>query len=375
MRVAVVAEYYPRQDDPVLGIWAHRQAIAARDAGAEPVVFVLHRVGARQSGTLLAQLRQPPRTRLDGLEVRYLRYSAPPRPWSYARWGAFGAPALRRAINAEGPFDLIHAHNAIPAGDAARRSGFGIPLLVSVHGGDVLWTVSRVPHGDAAVRRTFESASIVLANSSGIETLAASHGARNTRVVHLGTDLPPLGSKRSREPLITSVGHLVARKRHGDVLRALVEVPGVRYLIIGDGPEKAALMRLAKELGVASRVEFAGQLAPADALERSREAWIFALPSTEEAFGVAYIEAMAAAIPAIGCEGEPGPEEIAKAGDGIVLVPAGDPAALAIAIREALASPGKLAELGARARATVERSFTWERCGARTVEIYREATS
>ena len=44
------------------------------------------------------------------------------------------------------------------------------------------------------------------------------------------------------------------------------------------------------------------------------------MPSTEEAFGVAYVEAMAAGIPAIGCRGEPGPEEIAAAGDGFMLV-------------------------------------------------------
>src|SRR5206468_12199512 len=44
VRVAVVAEFYPRAADPVLGIWAHRQALAVRDAGAELTVFVLHRL-------------------------------------------------------------------------------------------------------------------------------------------------------------------------------------------------------------------------------------------------------------------------------------------------------------------------------------------
>ena len=48
------------------------------------------------------------------------------------------------------------------------------------------------------------------------------------------------------------------------------------------------------------------------------------MPSTEEAFGTAYIEAMAAGVPAIGCRGEPGPEEIAAAGGGFLLVPPGD---------------------------------------------------
>jgi glycosyltransferase involved in cell wall biosynthesis len=164
----------------------------------------------------------------------------------------------------------------------------------------------------------------------------------------------------------------VTRKRHADVLRALVQVPQARYLVIGDGPEREALADLASELGVAERVEFAGQLAPAEALERSREAWLFVLPSTEEAFGVAYIEAMAAGIPAIGCAGEPGPAEIAAAGGGIVLVAPRDPPALAGAINELLADRSTLTRLGQEARATVARSFTWERCGAQTLAAYSE---
>jgi glycosyltransferase involved in cell wall biosynthesis len=277
-------------------------------------------------------------------------------------------------VRREGPFDLVHAHNGVPAGDAARRLGLEVPLVVSVHGGDVLWTVSRVPRGAAAVKRSYRAARLVLANSVGIEQLAREHGARQTRVVHLGTDLPPTGGRRSSTPLIASVGHLVARKRHEDVLRALVDVPRARYLVIGDGPERDALADLAAELGVSERVELAGALAPAEALARSREAWLFVMPSTEEAFGVAYIEAMAAGIPAIGCAGESGPVEINAAGGGLILVPPMDPQALAVAINELLCDDSKLEELGSIARSTVERAFTWERCGAQTLQAYSDAT-
>jgi glycosyltransferase involved in cell wall biosynthesis len=77
------------------------------------------------------------------------------------------------------------------------------------------------------------------------------------------------------------------------------------------------------------------------------------MPSTEEAFGVAYIEAMAGGVPAIGCRGEPGPEEIAAAGDGLVLVPPGDIERLTQRIDELLSDPHRLREVGQRARATV----------------------
>jgi teichuronic acid biosynthesis glycosyltransferase TuaC len=305
--------------------------------------------------------------------VRYVRYLSPPRAGAYARWGAWAAPALARALRRAGRFDLVHAHNAVPAGDAVLRRGLGLPLVVSVHGGDVLWTATaRVPGGQAAVERTFAGADLVIANSAGIERLARDHGARRTRVVHLGADAAPRIAA-SAQPLVVTVGHLVARKRHADVLHALVELPGVRYLVIGDGPERVALERLAATLGLAERVEFAGQLAPAAALARIGGAWCFAMPSTEEALGVAYIEAMGAGIPAIGCAGEPGPAEIAAAGPGIELVPPHDPPALARALRSLLGDPAARRALGAAAAATVEREFSWQHCGAQTLAAYAEA--
>jgi glycosyltransferase involved in cell wall biosynthesis len=376
MRVAVVAEFYPRRHDPVLGVWAHRQALAAAAAGAEVSVFVLHRLvpPRRELGDLWALARQPSTARLDGLAVRYVRYVSPPRGRAYARWGAWAAPALRRALQRDGPFDLIHAHNAVPAADAVLRAAIGAPMVVSIHGGDVLWTSSRVPGGREAVGRALREARLVLANSHLIASLAHEHGATRTRVVHLGADVPPPRAQpREGPPLIATVAHLVARKRHGDVLEALAKLPGVRYLVIGEGPERSRLQAWARELGLADRVEFTGQLAPAEAVRRASEAWCFVMPSTEEAFGVAYIEAMAAGIPAIGCAGEPGPEEIAAAGGGIELVEPRSPDALAACLRRLLGDEQARSELGARARATVAAQFTWRHCGEQTLAAYEEA--
>ena len=106
MRVAVVAEFYPRAHDPVLGVWAHRQALAAAAAGAEVSVFVLHRLvpPQRDPRRLWALARQSSSARLDGLPVRYVRYVSPPRGRSYARWGRCAAPSLRaRAERAAAP--------------------------------------------------------------------------------------------------------------------------------------------------------------------------------------------------------------------------------------------------------------------------------
>jgi glycosyltransferase involved in cell wall biosynthesis len=405
VKVAVVAEFYPRQGDPVLGVWAHRQALAARDAGAEVRVLVLHRLvpprasfaaGPGGVGSALAKLvREPRKQTRDGLEVSYIPYVSPPRSGSYATWGAWAGPglglALRRLHRSFG-FDLIHAHNAVPAGDAVRRTRLHVPLVVSVHGGDVLYTAAAPPTGTvagaAAVARGLGAARLVLANSRGIAELAQAHGAAETRVVHLGADLPASGHPSRRTapegrlggpppPSIVTVAHLVARKRHADVLRALAVLgqrhPTLRYVIVGEGPERVALEGLAARLGVAERVEFHGQLPPAQAIEQARRCTLFVMPSTEEAFGVAYIEAMAGGLPAIGCRGEPGPEEIAAAGDGFMLVPPGDIERLTQRIDELLSDSHRLREASQRARDTVAAHFTWERCGEQTLAAYEHA--
>ncbi len=161
------------------------------------------------------------------------------------------------------------------------------------------------------------------------------------------------------------------------MLRALAVLadrhPRLRYTMIGEGPERTALEGLAARLGVSDRVDFLGQLPPEEAIERARRCTLFVMPSTDEAFGVAYIEAMAGGVPAIGCRGEPGPEEIAAAGDGFVLVPPGDIERLTQRIDELLSDPHRLREAGQRARATVAAHFTWERCGEETLAAYERA--
>ncbi|MFZ1925644.1 MAG: glycosyltransferase, partial [Solirubrobacteraceae bacterium] len=271
---------------------------------------------------------------------------------------------------------------AVPAGDAVRRTRLQVPMVVSVHGGDVLYTAPRGDAGSEAVRCTLEAATTVLANSRGIAELSGFYGAGDVRVVHLGADLAsprPRGAtvRRDPSPSLVTVGHLVARKRHADVMRALAVLakryPSLRYVIIGDGPERVTLEGLAARLEVSERVEFRGQLAPAQAIEQVRRCTLFAMPSTEEAFGVAYIEAMAGGLPAIGCRGEPGPEEIAAAGDGFMLVPPGDIERLTQRIDELLSDPQRLREAGIHARETVAANFSWERCGEQTVAAYEHA--
>ncbi|HWH93539.1 MAG TPA: glycosyltransferase [Baekduia sp.] len=383
MKVLVVAEFYPRVADPALGVWAHRQALAARDHGAEVRVVVLHRPIApaarmRDPDAWRAAFAQPARAELDGLDVRYLKFVSPPRARSYAHWGAFAAPGLAlelRRIRREFPYELVHAHYAVPAADAVLRTRESRPLVISEHGGDVFHT-ARLAGGRTRVQKAFSAARMVLANSFGIERACRDLGARSTKVVHLGTDLTPMERRPPAAPTLVTVGQLIARKRQADVLRAMWILrdrrPDLRYRLIGDGPERDRLALLARQLDLSDRVEFTGPLPHEEALRRGRDASVFVMPSTDEAFGVAYVEAMAAGLPAIGARGEPGPEDIARLGHGMRLVPPGDPEALAGEI-DTLLDGDWGSRIGAAAQATVAAHFTWDACGAATVSAYDEA--
>ena len=387
MKVAVVAEYYPRRRDPVLGIWAHRQALAARDAGADVKVLVLERPVPpasalrrpwRLPGAVAGIARQPARDELDGIDVRYVRFVAGDRNKTYATWHERAAEPLGAALAAlhsEWSFDLVHAHYALPAGGASLPFAreHGLPLVVSVHGGDVLGPLLQAPDAQAAVGSVLEASAEVLCNSRAtLERVAGVTGDRERlRVVYLGASPPDDPPPKRPRPTVATLAHVIPRKRHADVLEALQGMDGVDWLVIGDGPELPALKRGVTELGLGERVEFTGQLAPDDALRRLASAHVMALPSEDEAFGVAYIEALACGLPAIGLESEGGPAEIASLGPGMLLVPPRDPVALAAAINATLSNP----ELPTQARRTAAEFFSWERCGRDTVAAYRDALS
>lgn len=395
MRVAVVAEWYPSRFDPVHGVWAHRQALAARDAGAEvrvlalrrpvPPLSVLRRGEVRRwlmdaRGTLTS-------TTLDGLRVDAVPLIAPPRPWSYGAWGYWAAPTLSLALTQlwrRWPFQVVHAHSLLPAGFAASwwrrraRASIGPAVVASTHGPDIIYVHLRSALARRATATTLREVELVLANSTWAAERSQEMAERaiETRVVHFGAEVPEAHPPRHEEITLVTVAHLQSRKRHAVVLHAIAEMdPELRpsYVIIGDGPGREQLKALAERLGLQGKVRFLGQLPHSEAL---REAWrchLYVMPSVEEPFGVAYVEAMAGGLPAVGARGEGGPEDIARAGGGMLLVDSDDHRALARLLESLVADSDQLSKLGQAARSTVERHFTWAHCGKATVEAYRAA--
>ncbi|HEY8470884.1 MAG TPA: glycosyltransferase family 4 protein [Longimicrobiales bacterium] len=169
-------------------------------------------------------------------------------------------------------------------------------------------------------------------------------------------------------------GRLVPEKGVHLLIEALPSVPGARLVVMGDGPERARLEALAARAGVAGRVHFAGYV-PSTAMPT----WLaaldaLALPSLRtkgwaEQFGRILVEAMACEVPVVGSATGEIPEVV---GEGGVVVPEGDAAALAAALRDLAAmAPDARRELGRRARAWVCGRFTQEHVARETAEFYR----
>jgi glycosyltransferase involved in cell wall biosynthesis len=306
---------------------------------------------------------------------------SPPRERSYTTWDRWARGPLTRALaklHADQPLDLVHAHYALPAASAALSftEREQLPLAVSVHGGDVLGPLVSTPQARARIGGVLRRASVVLCNSRDtlIRCAALTGSSARMTVVHLGASAPEDPPPKRAEPAVATLGHVVGRKRHVDVLHALTLLGAdVRWVVIGDGPERAGLQRLAAQLEVSDRIDWLGQLPPDEALRELSRCHVMALPSLDEAFGVAYVEAMACGLPAIGCTGEGGPEEIAALGGGMLLVPPRDPDALAAQIGELFTDPQRLNQLSDAARKAAADEFSWERCGRDTVEAYERA--
>jgi L-malate glycosyltransferase len=180
--------------------------------------------------------------------------------------------------------------------------------------------------------------------------------------------------------VVAMIGQLVPWKRQDLFLEAAADisqaVPNARFLIVGedlfgDHPDYCErLRRQVARLGIEHQVVFTGYVDDVPGMLRGIDLLVH--PAAREPFGRAVAEAMATAKPVVAVD-DAGPSELIRSGEGGILVPADDAAAIARAVADIARAPGRAAELGQRARRRIEESFGLARFAEEMVKIYEEA--
>ena len=260
-----------------------------------------------------------------------------------ARWaqvvyttGMFGRSAAG-ATAARRPY--VVKLTADPAFERARRRGMvgGDVDEFQRSGSDVAVRLLRFAR-DAELRH----AAHVVTPSAYLRGLALAWGVPPERVSVLPNPTPPLPELRSRDrlrdelglrgPTLVFAGRLTAQKSLGVALEAVAANEGVELVIAGEGDERGPLERRAAELGLGARVRFLGAQPRTRVLELFRAADASILSSSWENFPHTVVETLGVGTPVL-ATATGGVAEVVRDGENGLLVPSGDAAALADAVR------------------------------------------
>lgn len=237
-----------------------------------------------------------------------------------------------------------YAHYAPVVGDLARPL---VSAYATAYCNQCDCVLVPLPSIASLLREAGVRVRIAVVPSTGIDVAAfaaAGPGADARAAVRSRFGIPP------RAPLLVFVGRLAREKNVGLLLSSLAALPSdTRLLLVGDGPERAALEAQAGHAGLARRTVFAGTQPPAVVAEALAAADLFVFPSATETFGIAMIEAMAAGCAVVAVRA-PASSDLVRDGETGRLV-AADPTTFAEAVRDLLAQPGRRSAMGGAARA------------------------
>jgi glycosyltransferase involved in cell wall biosynthesis len=156
-------------------------------------------------------------------------------------------------------------------------------------------------------------------------------------------------------PVVGAAGRFSREKGFDVLVRALALLPGVNAVLVGDGPQRAELERLAGELGVGDRLAITSWIPDARAYLPSLD--LLVVPSRFEAFPLVVPEGMLAGLATVASDVGSVSEAVIEGETGL-LVPPEDPEALAEAVRRLLADPEARSAMGKRAVAVARERFT-----------------
>ena len=283
--------------------------------------------------------------------------------------------------------DVLHTHDYksnLLGGVVARRADRSVPWVATVH----LHTVTsrRLRLYRALDLFMLRLADRVITVSRAQRRLLLRRGVDRRRIVLMPNVIDvhrfevragdPEATRQSlglgRAPVITLVGRLT-RQKGVDILvaaaqRVLAHRPEARFLVVGTGPRRDALLAAAESTGIAESVEFLGYQKDVASILAASD--VVTLPSRSEGHPVVLLEALALARPVVATDID-GINDVIEAGATGWLVPPEDPESLANAVLQVLGDPEWAASVGHEGRRRVIRDYAPERAARRLAGVYR----
>jgi glycosyltransferase involved in cell wall biosynthesis len=356
MNVFVLPSWYPSAVNAASGLFVREQVMAVAQVRPDITLTVgtwghldgalSLRCPATSARALVWRLRQPA-CRWRVLAANVNQVTSPALSWTLALAGGNVAGLLRASrrnlAEAErrlGAQQLIHAHVGFPAGWVAAQLARerGIPFVITEHMSPFPFAaLASNAHAMDRLREAFAGAHAVIAVSPALAEEMRALGMRCTQVTPNLVDLARFAATPppARGPFtFFSLGGPSEHKGTDVLLRALAEpvLANAEFrVVLGGGADATGYRRLARQLGVASRIEWLGAVAPADVPQHMARCHALVQPSRHESFGVVLVEALASGRPVIATRCG-GPESIVNEANG-VLVEVGDVPALALAMR------------------------------------------
>jgi glycosyltransferase involved in cell wall biosynthesis len=333
------------------------------------------------------------RSAVDALEFAIMCTAGFPEPLTYSL-------RVRKVLRGRrGDFDVVHDNQTLGYGILGlHRDGF--PLVETLHHPitvdrrlELQQTGWRRPIRQFTLRRWFgflrmqtrvarRVPRIVTVSESSKRDIAADMGVPIERmsVVPVGVDtdhfrpLPHVARVPGR--IMTTASADVALKGLVPLLEAVAKVRTERHaelVVVGKPRDGSSIPATIDRLGLDGHVRFVSGVDPERMVELYAEAEVAVVPSLYEGFSLPAIEAMAAGVPLVATTGGALPEVVGDDGRNALLVPPGDPGALAVAIGRVLDEPDLRERLSAAGRAHVLDRYTWAATARGTVGQYRLA--
>jgi len=246
--------------------------------------------------------------------------------------------------------DIVHAQPAVGYGLWGAVSGFH-PFVVSAWGSDVLIEPKRSWIQARILRFVLRRADLCIAVARHLAVAMLPFGLRMDRaeVIPMGVDLrrhpPQVRPPSQRAPSFISTRGLEKLYDVGTLVRASPRIfeamPGTVGTVLGNGQERPALERLAREFGIQERLRFLGEVSPELVFDRLASSAVYVSTSTSDGASVSLLEAMSqGCFPVV--SDIPANREWVSSPDGGILFPVGDASSLSTGVISALGNPSLL---------------------------------